>query len=757
MKAEESKIFVRMPHEEGVWELTHLETSPCTLACPTRINARGYVSLVADGRFKEALALIRERNPFPGVCGRICPRPCEAVCRRGDFDEPIAICALKRFVFDLEMKRGIDPAVPARIFRTEKVAVVGAGPAGLSAAHELAHLGYPVTIFEASEKPGGMMNIIPGYRLPQRVVRREVGTILDEGVTLVTGSVFGKDLTWRSLKRRGYRALLLATGAWKPVWGWGKTGMDGVVHALDFLKEAVEGDRAVDVTENSKGRKRSPVRRVVVAGDGVLALDAARTAVRSGYGSVKLLIGRSRAAAPVGRNDLEAAIDEGVKVIFLAKPVQLKRRGRKLVGVKCIRLQEGKPDATGRRVIVEKEGSEFTVEIDLFIDAFSRGVGIRRLKREIDLALTRAGTVSVESEAMAVARGVFAAGDLVNGARSVVEAIASGQKAARGIHSYLSRDRTPSPFEDFLFSGKLQKEFALDRVPESLVSQTRMPVEEARVRKKDFREVERGFMKTQAMLEAHRCLRCGPCAECTVCVDICDKKDIRLGVDEDFVLTVRADSGFWSRNPDTVVLEYGKEKAEARCIRTVCRVEPTFCIGCGRCEDICGYSAVRVESYPGGRFVARVQELACKGCGNCVPVCPTGAMNQINFERQRLFEALSNIEPSRTRVLFACRWARPERGGIPDHVLLIETMCSGRITPSLILEAVIRGSPGVMVCGCMEEECHYSFGRANSKKVVELSKNVLGLLGFDPALVSDSSCTPGNFQEAVRRWAGRKR
>gem|GEM_PF-1078238 len=757
MKAEESKkIFVRMPHEERVWELTHLETSPCTLACPTRINARGYVSLVADGRFKEALALIRERNPFPGICGRICPRPCEAVCRRGDFDEPIAICALKRFVFDLEMKRGIDPAVPARIFRTEKVAVIGAGPAGLSAAHELAQLGYPVTIFEASQWPGGMMNLIPGYRLPQRVVRREIGTIIDEGITLVTGSVFGKDLTWRGLKRRGYQALLLATGAWKPVWGWGKTGMDGVVHALVFLTEAAERDRAAEVTEKAKRRKRSPVRRVVVAGDGMLALDAARTAVRSGYRSVKLLIGRSREAAPVGRSDLEAAIDEGVKVIFLARPIQLKRHGRKLVDVKCVKLQEGKPDAAGRRGIFEKEGSEFTVETDLFIDAFSRGVGIRRLRREIDLGLTPAGTVSVESETMAVNRGVFAAGDLVNGARSVVEAIASGQKAARGIHFYLSRDRTQSPFEDVLFSGVLQKEFALDRVPDSPVSQTRMPVEEARIRKKDFREVERGYMKTQAMLEAQRCLRCGTCAECAVCVDICDRKDIQLEV-EDFALTVRADSGFWSRDPGTVVVEYGEEKAEARCVRTVCQVEPAYCIGCGRCEDICGYSAVRVESYPGGRFVARVHELACKGCGNCVAVCPTGAMNQRNFERQRLFEVLSKIEPSRTRVLFACRWARPEKGELPHHVLLIETMCSGRITPSLILEAVIRGSPGVMVCGCMGESCHYGFSRANSKKVVELSKNVLGLLGFDPALVSDSSCTPGNFHAAVRRWAGRKR
>jgi len=743
MAGRSEKIKVRIPREEAAWELTPLETSPCTLACPTRINARGYVSLIADGRFAEALALIRERNPFPGVCGRVCPRPCEAACTRRAYDEAIAICALKRFVFDLEMKRGINPAVPARIHRREKVAIIGAGPAGLSAASELARFGYPVTIFEAKDEPGGMINLIPQFRLPHAVVKREARAILDMGVELVTGTRFGKDVTWDELKGRGYKALLLGTGAWKPVWKWGASGTKGVVHALDFLEHA-----ALEVED----------KRVVVAGDGMMALDCARTALRLGAKSATLVIGKGRALAPVHQDDLVQAEREGVKVLFLARPSKLVEKGGRLAAVRFVRLREGAPDATGRREIREISGSEFMGEFDIFVDAYTRGIDARGLGSELGLSMSPAGAIAVEPGTGAAGeKGISAAGDLVTGPRSVVEAIASGQKAAYGIHGYLSGVSIASPFDLTIDESISHREFTLERLPEAREARERMPLEEARARKSDFREVEKGYSAQVARREAQRCLRCGPCTECAVCVDICEKKDFLLRVSDDLVVDVHAGREFWSRVPDRVVIELDDERAEASAIRTICAVDERLCVGCGRCSEVCGYKAVQVEAGPGGLFIARVDELACKGCGSCVAVCPTGAIGQRNFELGSIVAKLASIEPSRTKVLFACHWAKPSKVDLPKNVILIETMCTGRVPASLIVDAVLRGAAAVMVCGCGEDECHYGFGRRLGGNAVRQSRSLLGLLGYDPKIVGEETCSRDGFAAVVKKWAGRAR
>lgn len=751
MAGKKERILVRAEGRELEWELAPLDTSPCTLACPTRINARGYVSLIADGRFADALALIRERNPFPGVCGRICTRPCEAACRRGDFDDPIAICALKRFVFDDEMKRGIDPATRIDAYRKERIAVIGAGPAGLSAAHELAKLGYPVTVFDSAVKPGGMMNLIPDYRLPELVVKREARAILDSGIELVTGAIYGKDITRKSLKRRGFKALLLATGAARRTWMLDAARIEGKLHALDFLDAARK-----EAGGEKRGKGLPGGETVVVAGSGMLALDAARTAVRVGYRSVTLLVGRSRALTPMLSGDLAAAEREGIAITYLSSPARLLKRGGKLAGIRCARLEETAPDPTGRRGIVVKETGSFDLETDIFIDAHSRGVDTRWIGREVKLELSPAGTVSVDPLTMAVGmEGVFAAGDVVSGPRSVVEAIASGQKAAMGIHHYLGGERIrfdiPREFES------ARREYTLDRTPETARARAAMPMEDARTRRKSFVEVEKGFAKSTALIEAQRCLRCGPCSECTSCVDICMQKDVQIEVPDDFMLTARAGRDFWSLGIERAVLEFGDERVEAAVKRTIARVDPQSCIGCGRCENICGFSAVHVESYPGGRFIARVDELACKGCGNCLPVCPTGAMDQVNFERKQLLEAFSGIEPSATKVVFACRWSRPGALDLPGHVLVIDTMCTGRLTPALIVEAIRRGSAGVMICGCRLEQCHYRFGRENSVAMIQQAKDVLRLLGLNPEAVLETSCEPVNFHKVVRTWAGRGR
>ncbi len=749
-----SRVAVTVAGDDRSWELLPLETSPCTLACPTRINARGYVSLIADGRYEQALALIRERNPFPGVCGRVCPRPCEAACRRGEFDEAIAVCALKRFVFDLEMKRGVDPATPVRITREERVAVIGAGPAGLSAAFELARAGYPVTVFEALDDPGGLMNVIPSFRLPERIVKREVDIILGSGIELVTGTVFGTDITWNGLRRRGYRALILATGAQRPSWRFPQRGAAGHIHALDFLRLAAgvrerrAGRQGGCSVEDVKGS------RVAVLGGGMLALDAARTALRFGAGSVRLVTATSRDLTPMLEGDLAAAVEEGVRIAYLAEPVRIVRSGGRVEGVRCIRLSEVSHDATGRAERFLREGSDFDVPADVVLDAFSRGIEMPVRVGRRSLERTAVDTVAVDRATMATGlSGVFAAGDMVTGPRSVVEAIASGQKAARGIRAYLEGSSVPSVYDTLDGGQRACREYALERLPEKHVPRYSIPVVEAKHRRTSFLEVERGYGERTAKLEAQRCLRCGLCAECAVCTDICERKDFRFAVDESRVITVHAERDFWSMGPSNVFAEIDGTIHEVPTVRTVCRASPEYCVGCGRCEDVCGYSAVRVNTFPGGRFTAEVDEIACKGCGNCVAVCPTGAMDQTNFERERFHDLLAGIEPGTTRVLFVCRWARPEVVDLPPDVRVVETTCTGRLTPALIIGAIQSRSTAVMVCGCSEDRCHYGEGRLNGHEAIARSRDILSLLGYDPDLVTETSSDPRGFHEAVRSWA----
>jgi formate dehydrogenase major subunit len=465
-----------------------------------------------------------------------------------------------------------------------------------------------------------------------------------------------------------------------------------------------------------------------------------------GAAKVTLIVGRSRELAPVHKDDLAQAEKEGVKILFLARPARLVVKGKKLAGMRCVRLMEGDSDATGRREILEISGSEFEGDADLFVDAYARGIDVRGFASTVALAKHGGGAV-------AVGRGVFVAGDLATGPRSVVEAVQSGQKAAYGIHHYLSGETVESPFDLTIDEAIGRREFTLEAAPRAKTPRYAMLLAAARERRADFNEVEKGYSAQVARREAQRCLRCGPCGECEICVDICEKKDFLLRVKDEFAVNIHAGREFWSDQPERVVLELGDERAEASPVRTVCSVSEELCIGCGRCQDVCGYKAVSVEARPGGRFIARVDELACKGCGSCVSVCPTGAIDQRNFESDRLMKRLAGIMPASTKVLFVCHWARPGRLDLPGDVLVIETMCVGRLTPRLIMEAVLSGSPRVLVCGCDETDCHYGFGRRGSKAVVERSRALLRLFGFKSEIVTEISTSPEEFALAVNKWA----
>jgi len=328
-------------------------TSPCKAACPTHISVQGYVALIAAGKFKEALKLIKEDNPFPVVCGRVCNHPCESVCKRGDVDEPIDIMHLKRFVADLDLKDETRYLPEKKESKGKKVAVVGAGPSGLTCAYYLAIEGYDVDVFEALPVAGGWLAVgIPGYRLPKDVLRAEIKVIEDLGVKINLNTRVGKDITFEQLKK-DYSAVFVGCGTMRSsklnVPG---EDLQGVIHGVDFLQRI------------NLGEKVYLGDRVAVIGGGNVAMDAVRTAIRTGSKDVFILYRRSRAEMPASPEEIEEALEEGVRMEFLVAPKRVIGENGKVTGIECTRMELGEPDASGRRRPIEIKGSEFIVPCD---------------------------------------------------------------------------------------------------------------------------------------------------------------------------------------------------------------------------------------------------------------------------------------------------------------------------------------------------------------------------------------------------------
>ena len=478
-------------------------TAPCLEACPAHQDIPGYIELIKNRRYAEALALIRETNCLPGVTGRACVAFCEAKCVRNDIDRPLAIRALKRVPADYELTSGLGPKFKKKKGNGLKVAVIGAGPAGLAASYHLALMGYKVTIYDEQSSGGGMALVgIPAYRLPKDVLEREVDITKGLGVKLKLNTRIGRDITLKKLSARGFKAIFVATGAhldrepdfenWKREYG-------GLVEGVEFLRDV------------NLGQKISSKDRVIIIGGGNVAVDCARTCLRLGSKDVTIVYRRSRVEMPGRREEVEAAEREGVRIRFLAVPVKVLTKGNKVVGAGCIRMELGKPDASGRRRPVPIKGSGFVMEADMIISAIGEAPDLSFVAGGRSINTTEQGTVAVDRySGQTSVPGVFSGGDCVTGPATLIEAIAAGNRAARSIDQYLKSGKVTPSDEDLvedLFHGI---DLAARRDGRVIARKERQSPEELAVaeRKINFNEVEQYFTPEAAAREAERCLRC---------------------------------------------------------------------------------------------------------------------------------------------------------------------------------------------------------------------------------------------------------
>ncbi|UCH07167.1 MAG: FAD-dependent oxidoreductase [Deltaproteobacteria bacterium] len=470
---------------------------PCQAACPAGLDIRGYIELITQGCYEEALNLIQKKVPLPRTVGRICPRPCETKCNRGDFDEPLAINALKRFVSDAvsakEERKDIAPAVQTK---EGKIAIVGSGPAGLSAAFYLVELGYGVTIFEEQPVPGGMMVMgIPEYRLPREILQAEIKDIQRRGIEIRLNSRVGKNgLSVEGFRGQGFKAIFIAAGAHEPVQlAIPNEEVAGVVHGVSWLKDI------------NLGKKVKLGEKVVVVGGGNVAIDSARTALRLGAKEVSIAYRRSSEEMTAVLDEVKAAEKEGVKIRYLSSPCRVVCEGDECRGLECYKTELGEFDESGRRKPIRIEGSEFVIDANMVISAIGEVPDLSFLDSR-KFKVTRNNTLKVNPLTMATnVDGVFAGGDVVSGPATVIEAIAAGRKAAIAIDKYLRG-------ENLDYELPLPDTIRMDDVDTAMFKKRkrqRMSELQPKRRVRGFGEVEQGFTELEALAEADRCFQCG--------------------------------------------------------------------------------------------------------------------------------------------------------------------------------------------------------------------------------------------------------
>ncbi|TSA25535.1 MAG: FAD-dependent oxidoreductase, partial [Bacteroidetes bacterium] len=475
--------------------------APCQSACPVGTEAWRYIAHIARGEYDEAYTTIREANPFPSICARVCNHPCEDHCRSGGSEgEAVAIRALKRFVTDRVDPSRYKPKRTAEI-KQAPVAVIGAGPAGLTTAHYLSLKGYKVTVFEAEEKPGGMLYCaIPAYRLPRETIDKEIDALIDENITLKCNVALGSEVTIDKLIEEGFKAIMIAIGAHKskPL-QLKNEDAKGIYPSIEFLKE-------FNLRGNHLARGR-----VGVIGGGNSAIDAARTALRQkDMKSVTILYRRTREEMPAFAEEIEAADQEGIPIQTLVTPLEILTRDGILTGLRCIKNKLGTLDSSGRRRPVPIKDTEHVIDLDTLIVAISEDSGVDAIgpARTSKIEVTGWNTIKTDPDTLLTSRpGVFAAGDVVSGPNTVIDAIAAGKKAALVIDMYLNGEDLNLPADIKLPEIYVEPvEVAMTEILESGRAETpRLTIEK---RQQNFTEVEFALSENEACREARRCLRC---------------------------------------------------------------------------------------------------------------------------------------------------------------------------------------------------------------------------------------------------------
>lgn len=604
--AEHEEIFIShiKTHNCSSGACVKLSPAPCQMACPAGIDIPTYVTLIGMGKDAEAIEVIRKDNPFPWICGLVCTRPCELMCVRARIDTPISIKFLKAFAAERAMseRRYVNP--PKEPAKDKKVCIVGAGPAGLTAAYYLALKGYGVRIIESLPMAGGMMMVgIPRYRLPREIIDREVGMLEDLGVEFQFNTTFGKDVTLDSLKQEGFDAFFFAIGAHSSF----KMGIPGedqypqVIDAIDILKRVALGDR------------RMPGKKVIVIGGGNVAIDAARTCLRLGCEEVIMAYRRTRSEMPADIEEVEQAEEEGIKISFLTIPIEILGKEHRVTSLKCIRAEMVEKPGSDRKYPVPIEGSEFIIPADVIITAIGQKVDNESMMTMPHLKWTRRNAIDVNMVTMETSiPGIFAAGDAVTGPATVVEAIGGGKRAAEAIDRYLSGIPQPKMPPVPVRRGRMP---CLE-VPAStkmILKRPEMPLLNLDRRRTTFQQVELGYPENAVREEARRCLRCDICRRCGECVRVCRDK-----------IKINALNLGYLDFDHPVPTDFRKTEEK--------------CIACGACANNCPNNAMILQDIRNERILSlcgtilnRQKLLFCSECGATL-----GPAKYIDYIRNRI-------------------------------------------------------------------------------------------------------------------------
>jgi formate dehydrogenase (NADP+) beta subunit len=580
------QVVIETPQEflvqpvDASWLQCNIE---CQEACPVGTNCRGYLNLAAEGRFEEGYILSRDPNPVAAMCAYVCSAPCERACRRGDIDRPLSIRAMKRFLVEWHEASGIPDVTPEIEVRPERVAVVGAGPAGLAVARELAMKGYGVTVFDALPFAGGTMLIgVPAFRLPREAIEMDVRLIERLGVTFVYNTRIGVDVLFEDLQR-DFDAVAITAGAMDPV-GLDIPGseLEGVQYGVEFMKKANLGE-PLEVGND-----------VVVVGGGYTAMDCSRTSLRHGAANVTIAYRRTRSELVVDEEELGETEREGVRMEFLASPVEVLGEDGKVVGVRFIRNRLGEPDASGRRSPIPIEGSEFVIPAQTVIPAVSQAADLSFLPTGSSFEVAR-GRMRVDPATYATnVRGVFACGDFVTGPATLIEAAGHGKKCAYSIDRYLAGETDVRIDANVRITSSWRHEMPelYDVLPRQHIPtvplSARMPSTDPVV---NFTTpVELGYTAQQAVAESTRCLMCNyniwfdpfRCVLCGACADVCPEGVIHM-VD---VNQLRSE-GTLPELEDA----YGWEQGAAMIL------DEERCIRCALCVKRCPFDAITMERF----------------------------------------------------------------------------------------------------------------------------------------------------------------